>query len=77
MSPRLARRATALAVLATTSLTFAGAAHAATPLLPFPSDSFTKKDKSKPTGLRLSFKASQMPRNAKGVAIDPKPFAAA
>ena len=76
MSPRLPRRATALAVLAATSLTFAGAAQAATPLLPFPNDSFTKKDKSTPTGLRLNFKKSQMPRNAKGVAIDPKPFAA-
>jgi hypothetical protein len=76
MSPRLPRRATALAVLAATSLTFAGAAQAATPLLPFPNDSFTKKDKSTRTGLRLNFKKSQMPRNAKGVAIDPKPFAA-
>jgi hypothetical protein len=76
MSPRLARRATALAVLATTSLTFAGAAQGATPLLPFPNDSYTKKDKSKPTGLRLNFKASQMPRNSKGVAIDPRPFLA-
>src|SRR3954451_7113911 len=76
MSPRLPRRATALAVAAATSLTFAGPAHGATPLLPFPNDSFTKNDKSTATGLRLNFKTSQMPRNDKGVRIDPKPFAA-
>jgi hypothetical protein len=76
MASRLARRATALAVLATTSLAFAGPAHGATPMLPFPNDAFTKKDSSTPTGLRLNFRASQMPRNDKGVPIDPKPFAA-
>src|SRR3954454_7483057 len=60
--------ATLLALLAFT----APAAAATTPkLLPFPNNAFTVKDKHTATGIRLHFKAAQMPRNKDGKAIDP------
>ncbi|MBI5106688.1 MAG: hypothetical protein HZB46_17185 [Solirubrobacterales bacterium] len=43
-------------------------------LLPFPNDKFTKLDRSTGTGRVLDFRAAQMPRNAKGVPIDPSQF---
>src|SRR5215207_6907310 len=43
-------------------------------LLPWPSDSYTRADKTTPTGRRLALKAAQMPRNKSGVPIDPKPY---
>jgi hypothetical protein len=39
-------------------------------LLPFPNDAFTKADKKSATGLAVSLRTAQMPRNAKGKAID-------
>ncbi|MCW3000765.1 MAG: hypothetical protein JWQ20_63 [Conexibacter sp.] len=39
-------------------------------LLPFPNDAFTKADKKTPTGRSLTLRTSQMPRTAKGKAID-------
>jgi hypothetical protein len=67
--PRLAAIAAAL------TLAVPATAGAATPhLLPFPNDAFTKKDAKTKTGLRLNFRAAQMPRNAKGVGIDPAPL---
>ncbi|MCW3048050.1 MAG: hypothetical protein JWO74_2334 [Solirubrobacterales bacterium] len=44
-------------------------------LLPFPNDSFTVADAATGTGRRLKFAASEMPRNAKGTPIDPRPYA--
>ncbi len=43
-------------------------------LLPFPSDYFTVKDPSTPTGLRVDLPVSVMPKNASGVPIDPTAF---
>ena len=40
-------------------------------LLPFPSNHFTRVDATTATGLRLDFDRLSMPRNAKGVRIDP------
>jgi hypothetical protein len=40
-------------------------------LLPFPNDAFTKADKKSATGRAVALSTSQMPRNAKGKAIDP------
>jgi hypothetical protein len=37
----------------------------------WPSDYFTKKDATTPTGLRVNLKAAAMPRNAGDIAIDP------
>ena len=53
------------------------AAQAATPnLLPFPDNAHTKADKKTKTGIRLAFRKADMPRNAKGKAIDPAPYSA-
>jgi hypothetical protein len=55
----------------------ASAHAAATPkLLPFPSNAYTKHDGKTKTGIRLAFKAADMPRNVKGKPIDPKPYGA-
>src|SRR5688500_6331610 len=43
-------------------------------LLPFPNDHFTVPDRTTDTGRRLSFAASQMPRNAQGTPVDPAPL---
>src|SRR3954454_20208798 len=60
--------ATLLALLAFT----APAAAATTPkLLPFPNNAFTVKDKHTATGIRLHFKAAEMPRNKDGKPVDP------
>lgn len=40
-------------------------------LLPFPSDFFTRRDPSTPTGRRVAFPKAAMPINADGVRIDP------
>jgi hypothetical protein len=62
----------AAAVLAALLLTAVPAASAATsPLLPFPNDRLTVKDKRTNTGRRLNLKLAQMPKNAQGVPIDP------
>src|SRR4051794_23013496 len=39
-------------------------------LLPFPNDAFTKADRKTATGRAVALRTSQMPRNAKGKAID-------
>jgi hypothetical protein len=43
-------------------------------MLPFPSDAYTKTDRSSPTGRVLDFRSAQMPRNGKGRPIDPVPY---
>ncbi len=44
-------------------------------LLPFPNDAaLTKRDRSTPTGRRLSLRRTAMPANAKGVRIDPTDY---
>jgi hypothetical protein len=43
-------------------------------LLPYPDDFFTASDRSSPTGRRVAFPLSAMPRNAGGVPIDPTAF---
>src|SRR3954468_13977488 len=76
----LAAAAVAVAVPATAS------AHTASPkgkgcdrlddaacMLPFPNDAFTTPSAS-PSGRRLHFTRSMMPRNRQGKAIDPTPF---
>jgi hypothetical protein len=45
-------------------------------LLPFPSDAYTVKDGSTPTGRHLAFTTAQMPRNKQGKPIDPAPYRA-
>jgi hypothetical protein len=40
-------------------------------LYPWPNDHFTKRDEDTPTGRRVAIRRSAMPRNAKGVPIDP------
>ncbi|GAB3454615.1 hypothetical protein GCM10027436_56120 [Actinophytocola sediminis] len=41
-------------------------------LLPFPNDFFTVRDRSTPTGRRVSLAPEMMPRNVQGVPIDPE-----
>lgn len=66
MRSHLAAAVVAAGVLAT------GTASAATsPLLPFPNDRLTVKDKRTDTGRRLNIKLAQMPKNAEGTPIDP------
>ncbi|WP_328469153.1 hypothetical protein OHA21_01065 [Actinoplanes sp. NBC_00393] len=43
----------------------------ATGLLPFPSDRFTVRDRTSPTGLRVHFPADALPANVAGKHIDP------
>src|SRR4051794_18268096 len=66
---RMSHRALTIAValLAVPSIAQA----ATSPLLPFPNDRLTKKDKSTATGRRLNLKLAQMPKNDQGVPIDP------
>ncbi|MFI5897731.1 hypothetical protein ACIA5D_47365 [Actinoplanes sp. NPDC051513] len=60
---------TALALLAPPGV---AAAHPPAPgLLPFPSNSFTVRDRTSPTGLRVHFPADALPANIAGVHIDP------
>ena len=40
-------------------------------LQPWPNNSFTKKDKTTPTGVRVNILRSSMPASKKGVRIDP------
>src|SRR5258705_2352725 len=40
-------------------------------MLPFPNDFFTKADRSTPTGRRVAFDLTSMPRNVAGKPIDP------
>ena len=40
-------------------------------MLPFPNDYFTRKDASTPTGRRVAFDITSMPRNVAGKPIDP------
>ena len=61
-------------VLALLLLAPASASAAGNSLLPWPSDAYTRPDKSSPTGRRLALKPAQMPRNAKGVSIAPGPY---
>src|SRR3954453_21347906 len=58
-------------LIAALVLAAAAPAAASPPLLPFPNDRLTKKDKTTATGKRLNLSRSQMPKNADGVAIDP------
>jgi len=41
-------------------------------MMPFPSDFYTRKDRSSPTGKRISFPVAAMPKNRNKVPIDPK-----
>ncbi len=43
-------------------------------LLPFPNNSLTVKDRHTPTGRRVHLVKNEMPRNKKGVHIDPRPY---
>ena len=43
-------------------------------LLPFPRNALTVKDRHTPTGRRVHLVKSEMPRNGKGKAIDPRPY---
>ncbi len=43
-------------------------------LLPFPDNAFTVRDRHTPTRLRVHLTRAEMPRNAKGVPIDPRPY---
>ena len=53
----------------------APAGAATTPsLLPFPSDAYTARSSSTPTGRVLAFKSAQMPKNNKGVHVDPRQY---
>src|SRR3954451_13472834 len=58
-------------LIAAIVLAVAAPAAAAPPLLPFPNDRLTKKDKSTATGLRLNLALSQMPKNKDGTPISP------
>jgi hypothetical protein len=66
----IAAAAAALVVV----LPAAPAAAAQSPLLPFPSNAYTVKDASTPTGLRVHLTKAEMPRNKDGVPIDPRPY---
>jgi hypothetical protein len=52
----------------------AAPAQAAKSLLPFPNNTLTVRDKHTPTHRRVHLVKSEMPRNKKGVAIDPRPY---
>jgi hypothetical protein len=57
-------RAALAALTAALLLAAPASAKTSTPaLLPFPSDAYTVKDSSSPTGRHLAFKSAQMPRN--------------
>jgi hypothetical protein len=43
-------------------------------LLPFPNNAFTVRDRHTPTHLRVHLTRAEMPRNVKGVPIDPRPY---
>jgi hypothetical protein len=58
-------------LIAALVLAAAAPAAAAPPLLPFPNDRLTKKDRSTATGLRLNLSLSQMPKNKDGTPISP------
>lgn len=45
-------------------------------MFPFPSDFYTRSDRSSPTGKRIAFDTGAMPTNASGVPIDPSDYAA-
>ena len=66
-------RVSAVVVAALAVAAPAGAA--TTPsLLPFPSDAYTARSAKTPTGRVLAFKSAQMPKNNKGVHVDPKQY---
>jgi hypothetical protein len=78
---------TAAAIAATAALIAPGAAPAAAGaprgcdqldpslcLLPFPNNAFTVRDRHTPTHLRVHLTRAEMPRNVKGVPIDPRPY---
>lgn len=44
-------------------------------MFPFPSDFYTRADRSSPTGKRIDFASGAMPTNASGVPIDPSDYA--
>lgn len=60
----------ALALCAVAATATVSTAVAATPLLPFPNDRFTVKDKGTDTGRRLHLLPAQMPKNASGTPMD-------
>jgi hypothetical protein len=66
--------AAAAVVSAFLAIVGAAPASAAKSLLPFPNNGLTVKDKHTPTGLRVHLVGSEMPRNNKGVPIDPRPY---
>ncbi|HEY1594262.1 MAG TPA: hypothetical protein VGF74_02600 [Thermoleophilaceae bacterium] len=67
---------TACTAAVVSSLAIVGVAHAsaATSLLPFPNNTLTVKDRHTPTGRRVHLVKSEMPRNNKGVPIDPRAY---
>ena len=65
----MGRGLAAIALLA--ALTIPSTAQAKGSLLPWPSDAYTKRDKTTDTGRRLDLPRSLMPRNKDGVRIDP------
>ncbi len=44
-------------------------------MFPFPSDFYTRADRSSPTGKRIDFATGAMPTNASGIPIDPSDYA--
>jgi hypothetical protein len=64
-------RGLAAAVAALMLLLIVPAGASAKRLLPWPSDSYTKRDKRTDTGLRLNLRKRDMPRNKAGKPIDP------
>src|SRR3954447_21053942 len=65
----------ALPAAVAVALLLAVAPAATARMLPFPDDAYTHASKQTASGRVLAFRASQMPRNAKGTPIDPKQFA--
>jgi hypothetical protein len=66
--------ALAALILAAVPAAVAAPAQAAPALLPWPSDAYTKPDKTTDTGRRLDLQLTEMPRNAAGIPIDPTAF---
>ena len=86
---RMGRRGLTLAVIGATMALAAPTAQGQTPvdgplgcdpldpaacMLPFPNDYFTVQDESTPTGRRVDFDITAMPRNVAGKPIDPRDY---
>ncbi|MGZ4270733.1 MAG: hypothetical protein ACXVFN_07380 [Solirubrobacteraceae bacterium] len=62
------------AVIAALAVAAPAGAATTSSMLPFPSDAYTARSTSTPTGRVLAFRRAQMPRNAKGVHVDPSQY---